>query len=90
MIQTLPPGFLKRSERFTDRHIPTFTTAIRRHRKGRQESRRYYSQNVFNDLKVTWGTYANNLGHTDFPGCFRCHDDSHVASGKKTIGQDCN
>jgi len=32
-----------------------------------------YRRNVFPDLKVTWGTYPNNLGHTDAPGCFRCH-----------------
>lgn len=48
-----------------------------------------YQRNVFPDLKVTWGTYQNNLGHTDATGCFRCHDESHVASGKKTITQDC-
>jgi hypothetical protein len=48
-----------------------------------------YSGNVFPDLKVTWGTYANNLGHADYPGCFRCHDDSHTAADKKTIPQDC-
>jgi nitrate/TMAO reductase-like tetraheme cytochrome c subunit len=49
-----------------------------------------YSHNVFPELKVTWGTYPNDLGHTDSPGCFRCHDGSHAtADGKKTIGQDC-
>ena len=48
-----------------------------------------YRSNVFPDLKVTWGTYANNLGHTDDPGCFRCHDDSHSTAEKKTITQDC-
>jgi hypothetical protein len=49
-----------------------------------------YNRNVFPDLKVTWGTYPNNLGHTDFPGCFRCHDGSHSSSGGKTITQECN
>lgn len=53
-----------------------------------------YNRNVFPDLKVTWGTYPNNLGHMDDPGCFRCHDDSHTATlksgDKKTIPQDCN
>lgn len=50
-----------------------------------------YNRNVFPDLKVTWGTYPNNLGHTDFPGCFRCHDGSHSTSDKNvTITQDCN
>ncbi len=48
-----------------------------------------YKRNVFPDLKVTWGTYPNNLGHTDYPGCFRCHDDNHATSDKKTITQDC-
>lgn len=49
-----------------------------------------YRSNVFPDLKVTWGTYPNNLGHMDDPGCFRCHDDSHAAADKKTIPQDCS
>jgi hypothetical protein len=49
-----------------------------------------YQRNVFPDLKVTWGTYPNNLGHTDDPGCFRCHDASHMTPDNKTIAQDCN
>jgi len=49
-----------------------------------------YQGNVFPDLKVTWGTYPNNLGHTDDPGCFRCHDEAHLTADKKTISQDCS
>ena len=49
-----------------------------------------YNRNVFPDLKVTWGTYPNNLGHTDFPGCFRCHDGGHASEGGNAITQDCN
>jgi hypothetical protein len=49
-----------------------------------------YQRNVFPDLKVAWGTYPNNLGHTDDPGCFRCHDEAHLAADKKTITQDCS
>ena len=48
-----------------------------------------FSRNVFPDLKVTWGTYANNLGHTDAPGCFRCHDGNHLRADKTAITQDC-
>jgi nitrate/TMAO reductase-like tetraheme cytochrome c subunit len=48
-----------------------------------------YERNVFSDLKVTWGTYPNNLGHTDDPGCFRCHDEAHLTPDKKSISQDC-
>jgi len=49
-----------------------------------------YSENVFPDLGVTWGTYQNNLGHSDFPGCFRCHDEGHISAEQKTITQDCS
>jgi hypothetical protein len=49
-----------------------------------------YNRNVFPDMKVVWGGYPNNLGHTDFTGCFRCHDDQHVDSGGRTINQDCS
>jgi len=49
-----------------------------------------YNENVFPDLKVSWSTYPDNLGHTDYPGCFRCHDEIHAAADKKTISQDCN
>ena len=49
-----------------------------------------YKRNVFPELKVTWGTYPNNLGHTDSPGCFRCHDGAHTSASGKTIAQDCD
>ena len=49
-----------------------------------------YERNVFPDMKVTWGTHPNNIGHEDFLGCFRCHDENHKASDGKTITQDCD
>jgi hypothetical protein len=55
-----------------------------------QELAAIFGRNVFPDLKIGWGTYPNNLGHMDDPGCFRCHDDSHATADKKTITQDCN
>jgi nitrate/TMAO reductase-like tetraheme cytochrome c subunit len=49
-----------------------------------------YSWNVFPQMKVTWGTYRNNLGHDeDSPGCFRCHDKRHATDKGKKIGRDC-
>ena len=48
-----------------------------------------YRRSVFPDMKVTFGTYANHIGHTDAPGCFRCHDDDHVTRDGKKLGQDC-
>jgi hypothetical protein len=49
-----------------------------------------YNRNIFPDMNVTWGHYPNNIGHTDFPGCFRCHDGNHSAPGGAVITQDCN
>lgn len=48
-----------------------------------------YGRNVFPFMKVTWGTHPNNLGHNDYPGCFRCHDGSHNAKDGKSITNDC-
>jgi nitrate/TMAO reductase-like tetraheme cytochrome c subunit len=49
-----------------------------------------YDRNIFPEMKVTWGRYPVNVGHTDFPGCFRCHDDSHASSDGRKITQDCS
>jgi hypothetical protein len=48
-----------------------------------------FRRNVFPDMQVGFGTYPTNIGHVDSPGCFRCHDDSHVTKDGKKIGQDC-
>jgi hypothetical protein len=49
-----------------------------------------YCANVFPAMKVTWGTYRNDIGHVYSPGCFRCHDESHTAAGGAVISQDCD
>jgi uncharacterized RDD family membrane protein YckC len=48
-----------------------------------------FRRSVFPEMNVQFGTYPNNIGHMDFPGCFRCHDDNHKTKDGKTIGQDC-
>jgi nitrate/TMAO reductase-like tetraheme cytochrome c subunit len=48
-----------------------------------------YLQNVFPEMKVSWGLYPTNIGHMDFPGCFRCHDGNHVSSDGRAIPNDC-
>jgi len=49
-----------------------------------------YDRNIFPEMKVTWGAYPINIGHDDFPGCFRCHDGSHSPQTGDPITQDCN
>jgi hypothetical protein len=49
-----------------------------------------YNRNIFPGMKVTWGSYPNNIGHNSFPGCFRCHDGNHTSKDGKTITNDCS
>lgn len=48
-----------------------------------------YAHNVFPELGVDWGTYQDNKGHEDFPGCFRCHDGKHVTSTGEQLTNNC-
>jgi len=51
-----------------------------------------YRENFFPEMKADWKVYPDNIGHKDWPGCFRCHDGKHVAAdGKQSIkANDCN
>jgi transposase len=48
-----------------------------------------YDQSVFPDMKVNWKTYATNIGHRNWPGCFRCHDGKHVTKNGKVLTTEC-
>ncbi len=48
-----------------------------------------YTSNVFPQMKVTWGTYPDNSGHFDSPGCWRCHNRKHKTDDGKKISRDC-
>jgi hypothetical protein len=50
-----------------------------------------YKQNIFPEMKVNWDVYPNHIGHLEFNGCFRCHNDRHTtADGSRKISMDCN
>lgn len=49
-----------------------------------------FKKNVFPEMKVQWDVYPNHIGHTQFNGCFRCHNDSHMNEKGKVISKDCN
>lgn len=45
-----------------------------------------YRDNFFPDMNASWRSYPENIGHKNWPGCTRCHDDEHkTADGKKKI-----
>ena len=48
-----------------------------------------YRRSVFPSMRVGWGTYPNQIGHTISTGCFRCHDEGHKTGEGITISQDC-
>ena len=48
-----------------------------------------YGRSVFPAMKVNWTTYASNIGHRNWPGCFRCHDGKHVTAGGKVLTREC-
>ncbi len=48
-----------------------------------------YRENFFPYMKVRWDTYADNIGHLNSPGCYRCHDGLHRSSGGRVIANDC-
>lgn len=49
-----------------------------------------YERNFFPEMKLSWDTYPNHIGHFYFPGCFRCHDGKHKNAEGKVISKDCN
>jgi nitrate/TMAO reductase-like tetraheme cytochrome c subunit len=70
-----------------------YPDAYREHRPAVESAgaavRAIYMRNVFPEMKVTWGVHPNNIGHEDFPGCFRCHDGNHKSADGKVIADDC-
>jgi hypothetical protein len=50
-----------------------------------------YARTVFPGMGTDWETHPNHIGHDDFPGCWRCHDDEMAtADGEHVIPLDCD
>ena len=49
-----------------------------------------YDRSVFPAMKVNWKTYPSNIGHRNWPGCFRCHDGRHVSAKGKVLSTECS
>jgi len=48
-----------------------------------------FENNFFLFMKVDWRTYPDNIGHLNYPGCFRCHDGNHVSADGRVLSNDC-
>lgn len=70
--------------KFPDRELSTDVNAAI------TELQSIYSTTIFPERKADWRVYPNNIGHKDWPGCFRCHDDKHkTAQGQAVRSSDC-
>ena len=49
-----------------------------------------FSRNIFPEMKVRWSAYPDHIGHLEFNGCFRCHNDIHATAEGEFIRKDCN
>jgi len=51
-----------------------------------------YRDNFFPDMNASWKSYPENIGHKNWPGCTRCHDDEHktIDGKKKIVFSNCN
>jgi nitrate/TMAO reductase-like tetraheme cytochrome c subunit len=54
------------------------------------ELRAIFGLTQFPATGADWETHKNNIGHKDFPGCFRCHDGKHLSSDNQAIRLECN
>jgi hypothetical protein len=55
-----------------------------------EEMKRIFNVTVFPNLGVGWQTHPSNAGHSEFPGCFRCHDGKHTSPEGETVRLECN
>ncbi|MCF7687349.1 MAG: NapC/NirT family cytochrome c [Cephaloticoccus sp.] len=54
------------------------------------EVQHIFSVSIYPDRKADWRVYPNNIGHKDWPGCFRCHDNLHTTDqGQAVSSSDC-
>jgi len=49
-----------------------------------------YSRSYFPEMKVSWRSYPDRNDHMYSEGCFRCHDNQHVADDGRVLTNDCN
>jgi len=49
-----------------------------------------YERSYFPEAGVNWKIYPNHIGHRNFPGCFRCHNEEHATEDGDTIDNNCD
>lgn len=55
-----------------------------------KEVQSIYQKSIFPEMKAQWKSYPDNIGHRDWPGCFRCHNENMESPEKKVLYTSCN
>ncbi|MBT7888929.1 MAG: cytochrome C [Deltaproteobacteria bacterium] len=55
-----------------------------------EEIQAIYKRSIFPEMKAKWKVYPDNIGHRDWPGCFRCHNENTKTKEGKALYQACN
>lgn len=53
------------------------------------EVKQIYQTYFFPEMNTDWRAHANNIGHYNAQGCFRCHDGQHFSNDGRVIRNDC-
>ena len=51
--------------------------------------REVYRRTIFPGMNVDWRSYPDNIGHLEFPGCFRCHAGKHLDAKGEAFRSEC-
>lgn len=54
------------------------------------EVQRIFRRSNFPEMNARWSAYPDNIGHRDWPGCFRCHRDDMRSKDDDAIFTSCN
>jgi len=49
------------------------------------ELQNIYALNFFPKMNADWSAYPDNIGHKNWAGCFRCHDDNHESEATNQV-----
>ncbi len=71
-------------------YAPYYSANLAKIQKAITTLQEIFNRSVFYDQKFDWNSHPNNLGHLDFPGCFRCHDGKHLDAKQAAIRLECN
>ncbi len=70
------PGFIKKNQK-------KWLLAV-------QEIQSIYKRTIFPEMKAKWSVYPDNIGHKDWSGCFRCHNERMKSADERVLFNNCN